>query len=100
MLIPCKHTVTTEDVARLFIRHWYPIAGLPKTIMSERDAIFTSHFWKAFFTNFGTKLQLSIAFHPQTDGQQRFMIKWLSMCSKHIAMTSEIVESSICHWYR
>ena len=69
MLIPCKHTITAEDVARLFIRFWYPVAGLPKTITSDRDAKFTSQFWKALFSNFGTRLQFSSAFHPQTDGQ-------------------------------
>lgn len=47
MLIPCKHTFTAEEVARLFIRFWYPIIGLPKTITSNRDAKFTSQFWKA-----------------------------------------------------
>ena len=69
MLIPCKHTSSAEDVARLFIRFWYPIAGLPKTITSDRDAKFTSQFWRSLFDNFGTRLQFSSAFHPQTDGQ-------------------------------
>ena len=69
MLIPCKHTISVEEVACLFIWFWYPIARLPKTITSDRDAKFTSQFWKSLFTNFGTRLQLSSAFHPQTDGQ-------------------------------
>ncbi|MCO5576008.1 hypothetical protein L7F22_029815 [Adiantum nelumboides] len=68
MLIPCKHTSSAEEIARIFIRFWYPIAGLAKTITSDRDAKFTSQFWKSWFDNFGTRLQFSSAFYPQTDG--------------------------------
>ena len=69
MLIPCKTNCSAHDIARLFIKHWYPICGLPKSIVSDRDAKFTSHFWRALFENFGTKLNFSSAFHPQSDGQ-------------------------------
>ena len=41
MLIPCKANCTTHYVARLFIKHWYPICGLPKSIVSDRDVKFT-----------------------------------------------------------
>ena len=44
MLIPCKANCTAQDVARLFIKHWYPLCGLPKSIVSDRDVKFTSHF--------------------------------------------------------
>ncbi|MCO5555334.1 hypothetical protein L7F22_008880 [Adiantum nelumboides] len=69
MLIPCKHTSSAEEIACLFIRFRYAIAGLPKTITFDRDTKFTSQFWKSLFDNFGTRLQFSSAFHPQTDGQ-------------------------------
>jgi hypothetical protein len=43
--------------------------GVPKTLVSDRDKVFTSQFWKALFQTLGTQLALSIAYHPQLDGQ-------------------------------
>ena len=43
--------------------------GVPVSIVSGRDARFTSKFWQAFQECFRTKLKLSTTYHPQTDGQ-------------------------------
>jgi transposase InsO family protein len=43
--------------------------GVPKKIISNRGSQFTSRFWKSFDENMDTKLNFSLACHPQTDGQ-------------------------------
>ena len=46
ILIPCKKTTTTQQTAKLFFKHVWKHYGLPMTIISNRDAIFVSTFWK------------------------------------------------------
>jgi hypothetical protein len=45
--------------------------GVPKKIVSDRGSQFTSRFWKSFHGNMDTKLNFSITYHPQTDGQTK-----------------------------
>lgn len=64
-----RSTCKATDVAKIFIEHVARLHGLPRTIISDRDPRFTGNFWRALFRALGTKLAMSSAYHPQTDGQ-------------------------------
>ena len=67
--IPLSHPFSAKIIAEKFVEHVIKLHGMPKSIISDRDPIFISKFWQEFFTMSDTKLKLSSAYHPQTDGQ-------------------------------
>ncbi|KAG3129615.1 hypothetical protein PI126_g20886 [Phytophthora idaei] len=68
-LAPVPDTVTGEQAARLFVDGVFRHHGLPETFVSDRDPRFTAAFWQTRFQLLGTRLHMSTADHPQTDGQ-------------------------------
>ncbi|XP_042952257.1 uncharacterized protein LOC122289342 [Carya illinoinensis] len=60
---------TARDVADAFVRNVVKLHGLPSSIVSDRDCIFMSHFWRELFRLQGTTMRTSSAYHSETDGQ-------------------------------
>jgi Reverse transcriptase (RNA-dependent DNA polymerase)/RNase H-like domain found in reverse transcriptase/Integrase zinc binding domain/Chromo (CHRromatin Organisation MOdifier) domain/gag-polyprotein putative aspartyl protease len=72
--IPCKTTLSSEQCAKLFHSRWVAdVCGIPDDIVSDRDGRFFGSFWQELMQHLGTKLKMSSAYHPQTDGQTERM---------------------------
>ncbi|GJT22601.1 putative reverse transcriptase domain-containing protein [Tanacetum coccineum] len=75
--LPTKKNDTMEKLTQLYLKEIVCRHGVPILIISDRDGYFTSRFWKSLQKSLGTSLDLSTAFHPQTDGQSERTIQTL-----------------------
>ena len=67
--IRVKSRRTTSSLASIYLKVVVRLHGIPSSIVSDRDPIFKSEFWRSLQEAVGTQLFLSTAYHPQTDGQ-------------------------------
>jgi hypothetical protein len=67
--LPIRMTQSLESLAQLYIWEIVRLHGVPISIVSDRDPRFTARFWKSLQDALSTKLDLSTAFHPQSDAQ-------------------------------
>ncbi|GJT39111.1 putative reverse transcriptase domain-containing protein [Tanacetum coccineum] len=67
----------TLTLTRLYIKEIISRHGVPISIISDRDSHFTSRFWQSMQNALGTQLDMSIAYHPETDGQSERTIQTL-----------------------
>ncbi|GKB05164.1 putative reverse transcriptase domain-containing protein [Tanacetum coccineum] len=68
--IPTRETDSMETLTRLYIKEIVSRQGVPISIISDRDSHFTSRFWQSLQSALGTQLDMSTAYHPETDGQK------------------------------
>jgi len=67
--VPLHHPFNAQKVAQAFLDHVFKLHGMPVQIISDRDPIFTSQFWRELFRLAQVSLSMSSAYHPQSDGQ-------------------------------
>jgi hypothetical protein len=77
--IPLKHPYTTSVVVQLFMDNIVKLHGTPESIVTDRDTVFVSSFWRELFKLYRVNLKLSTAYHPQTDGQTERVNQCLEM---------------------
>ncbi|KAI3695720.1 hypothetical protein L1987_78720 [Smallanthus sonchifolius] len=73
--IPIREDYKMEKLARLYIGEIVSRHGVPVSIISDRDSRFTFRFWQTLQRALGTRLDMSRAYHPQTDGQSERAIQ-------------------------
>jgi hypothetical protein len=69
--IPVKATYSGLQLAELYMLRIVYLHGVPKKIVSDGEAQFTSRFWERLHETLDTQLRFSSAYHPHTDGQTK-----------------------------
>jgi hypothetical protein len=90
-----KHPYTAKSIAEVFVREIVRLHGIPKSVISDRDPIFISHFWLELFKLQGTRLKMSSAYHPETDGQTEVVNRCLESYLRCFAADNP---KSWSHW--
>ncbi|GJW21759.1 putative reverse transcriptase domain-containing protein [Tanacetum coccineum] len=75
--LPMRENDPMEKLMKLYMKEVVTRHGVPVSIISDRDGRFTSLFWQALHKALGTRLDMSTAYHPETDGQSERTIQTL-----------------------
>jgi len=92
VFLSCSTNIMGPGIAQLYLEHVYRWFGLPKKMISNCDPRFTSHFGKALLSKLGITQNLSMAFHPQTDGLSEWKNQWIEQYLRLV------MSSSPEHW--
>jgi hypothetical protein len=95
VFLPCKTTITGQEVAKLYYDNVYRWFGLPNKVISDRDPRFTSFFAKALAQQLGIKQNVSSAFHPQTDGLSERTNQWVE---QYLHLTTNSAQTDWSDW--
>nr|GEY98152.1 putative reverse transcriptase domain-containing protein [Tanacetum cinerariifolium] len=75
--LPMREDDPMDKMTKLYLKEVVTRHGIPISIISNRDLRFASNFWRAFQKALGTRLDMSIAYHPETDGLSERTIQTL-----------------------
>ena len=71
IFIPAHDTITSVDLARLFILHVFSKHGIPSYVTSDRGLEFMSNFFQSLGTTLDMRLHFTSGYHPEGDGQTK-----------------------------
>nr|GFA10850.1 putative reverse transcriptase domain-containing protein [Tanacetum cinerariifolium] len=77
IFIPIRETDPMDKIARIYLTEVVTRHGIPVSIISDRDPRFASNFWRSLQNGLSTRLDMSTAYHPETDGQSERTIQTL-----------------------
>ena len=83
IMVPFKETHTAEQLEHLLLDRLVRDYGVPITIITDRDKLFTSNYWKTISAAMGMKPKIFTAYHPQMDGQMEQANQVLKMYLWH-----------------
>ena len=85
-LVAVNQTITAAETAHVYWNFIGKLHGMPRSVVSDRDPRFVSKFWQEMWRLLGTKLRMSSAHHPQTDGQTEAanrVVEMVLRCTLH-----------------
>ena len=93
-LVPVQQTITAADTASVYWDNVGKLHGIPRSIVSDQEPRFVLRFWQEFWKILGSKLRMSSAHHPQTDGQTEAanrVVEQVLRCTIHESQ-------AVTHW--
>ncbi|GJS01694.1 putative reverse transcriptase domain-containing protein [Tanacetum coccineum] len=92
LFLPMRETDPMEKLARMYLKEVVTRHGIPVSIICDRDGRFASNFWRSLQTALCTSLDMSTAYHPETDRQGRGLFKLSRIC--YLELPQEV--SRVC----
>ena len=95
--IGLRHPFSANSKASIFVREVVRLHGFPKSIVFDRDKIFMSNFWQSLFKS-QSSLKMSIAYHPQTDGQTEVVNRYVETYLRCFASSKPRLWAKFLPW--
>ncbi|GJU29730.1 putative reverse transcriptase domain-containing protein [Tanacetum coccineum] len=95
--LPMKEKNSMNKLTRQYLKEVVTRHGVPVLIISDRDGRFTSQFWQSLQNALGTQLDMSTAYHPQTDGQSEKTIQTLEDMLRACVGDAQLTGLEIIH---
>ena len=79
----CRHDIDTTELERVFLNEVVRHHGIPRTITTDRDTLFTSTHWRNVTKKLGIETEVITAYHQEANRQSERMIQTLKTYLRH-----------------